>query len=53
VFCLVATPPYLPGFSVLCGDAESMDWEAALDVFLAATPFERSAVIWVPSDVSE
>lgn len=53
VFCLVATPPDVPGFSLLCGDPESMDWEEALDVFLAATPFERSAVIWVPSDGPE
>jgi hypothetical protein len=50
VFCLVATPPYVPGFALLCGDPGSKDWEEALDVFLAQTPFERSAVTWVPSD---
>lgn len=53
VFCLVATPPYVPGFALLCGDPGSMDWEEALDVFLAQTPFERSAVTWVPSDGPE
>lgn len=53
VFCLVATPPWVPGFALLCGDPGSMGWEDALDVFLAQTPFERSAVTWVPPDASE
>ncbi|MEU6850410.1 hypothetical protein ABZ901_10855 [Actinacidiphila alni] len=50
VFCLVATPGTpLGGFALLCGDAEGMDWEEALDVFLSQTPFDRSAVSWVPA----
>jgi hypothetical protein len=50
VFCLVATPPFVPGFVLLCGDPGSMGWEQALDGFLSQTPFERSAVVWVPGD---
>lgn len=51
VFCLVATPGTpLGGFVLLCGDPGEVDWEEALDVFLLQTPFDRSAVIWVPSD---
>jgi hypothetical protein len=53
VFCLVATPPYVPGFALRCGDPETMDWGEALDVFLAGTPFERPALAWVPQEVSE
>lgn len=51
VFCLVATPGTpLGGFALLCGDPGSMGWAEALDVFLSQTPFERSAVTWVPGD---
>ncbi|MBM9507826.1 hypothetical protein [Actinacidiphila acididurans] len=52
VFCLVATPPYA-GFALLCGDPDGMGWEEALDIFLAQTPFGRSAVTWVPGDVPD
>jgi hypothetical protein len=53
VFCLVATPPYVPGFVLLCGDPGDMEWEAALEIFLAQAPFDRSVVTWVPSDESD
>jgi hypothetical protein len=51
LFCLVATPGTpLGGFVLLCGDPEDIGWEEALDVFLSQTPFDRSAVTWVPGD---
>jgi hypothetical protein len=53
VFCLAVTPPYAPGFTLLCGDPVGLGWEEALEVFLAQTPFERSAVTWVPGDVTD
>ncbi|MBY8881599.1 hypothetical protein [Actinacidiphila acidipaludis] len=54
VFCLVAIPETaLGGFVVLCGDPGEMGWDEALDVFLSQTPFDRSAVSWVPGDVPD
>nr|WSX78644.1 hypothetical protein OH826_35240 [Streptomyces sp. NBC_00899] len=53
VFCLVATPPDVPGFTLLCGDPGGLGWEEVLEVFLALTPFERSVVTWVPGDVPD
>jgi hypothetical protein len=51
VFCLVATPGTpLGGFVLLCGDAGPMGWEEALQTFLSQTPFDRSAVTWVPGN---